>query len=187
MIIVLGTPGAGKTTVLNEAVKENPACKVINYGDIMIDLAIKDNLAKDRDQLRKLGIAQQKRIQMLAAQMLSEEQGDIILNTHAIVSTPNGTIAGLPFDFLSRLKVDGLIMITAPTADILRRRREDQTRVRDAQSEEELDEIRRINMSFLHIYAALTGAPVELVYNRDGKLEEAVNRVRELMNAWWRK
>ena len=73
-IILVGIPGVGKTTLLTTMVeilkdhKKNVV--VINYGSLMFDVA-KENGLTDRDQLRKLSVSEQQRLQKLAAEKIS--------------------------------------------------------------------------------------------------------------------
>ena len=62
MIIVMGLPGAGKTTVLNNAVSGFADWKVLNYGDMMFEIAKREKLVNDRDEMRKLPLKSQKRM-----------------------------------------------------------------------------------------------------------------------------
>jgi len=77
----------------------------------------------------------------------------------------------VPFDYLKLLSVDALVLITADVNEVAQRRAEDETRKRDA------DDIALhdgMNRSFLAAYSAFTGAPAVVIFNRQGKLDEAV-------------
>ena len=73
-IILVGIPGVGKTTLLTTMVeilkdhKKNVV--VINYGSLMFDVA-KENGLQDRDELRKLSVSEQQRLQKIAAETIS--------------------------------------------------------------------------------------------------------------------
>jgi adenylate kinase len=53
MIIVMGVPGAGKTSVL-QGLKTD--YQVVNYGNLMLEIEKKEFGVKDRDVMRKLPI-----------------------------------------------------------------------------------------------------------------------------------
>lgn len=177
MIIVMGAPGAGKTTVLAEAVKKLPGYKVLVYGDLMFEIAKRMNLVSHKDEIRKLDMSSQKKIQAEVSEALSKEGRNTILDTHCSVNTPRGYLPGLPFSLLSKLSVERLVLVDAPAADIARRRVSDTTRVRDSQSNEQLEEHARVNTAFLCAYSAYTGAPMALVHNADGKMQDAVEHL----------
>src|SRR3989344_5482322 len=93
IIIVTGTPGAGKTTVLAETL-ENFKGKVtlVNYGDFMFEIA-KQRGIKNRDDMRKQPLAVQREIQTKAAeQITSRSSGLTIVDTHSTILTPHGYI-----------------------------------------------------------------------------------------------
>ncbi|VVB57805.1 Adenylate kinase [Candidatus Anstonella stagnisolia] len=182
MIIVMGVPGAGKSTVLkNTAAKGR---QILNYGDLMFEIAQKKFNVKHRDEIRKLDIKSQSQIQSLVAKKLAAEKRSIILDTHCSVNTPRGYLPGLPFSLLSRLKVDGLVLITAPMAEILARRRKDMEgsagRVREL-DEEGLVAHEGINRAYLAAYSSFTGAPACIIINRDGGLSAACEKLSSLL------
>jgi len=184
MIVVMGTPGAGKSTVLAEATKARKNWKIVNYGDLMTVIAMEKGLVKTRDDLRKLSIAQQKTIQSAAGTQLSKMQGDVILDTHCSINTPNGYYPGLPYALLSKLKVDAFVMVGAPHDDILGRRKSDATRSRDEQGRESLAEHVRVNEAMLAAYSVLAGAPALMVENANGKLDKAAARLGALLDSF---
>jgi len=178
----MGTPGAGKSTVLKEAMKDRRGWTAVNYGDLMFEQASKAGLVKSRDELRMLSIAKQHAIQSSVANALSKMKGNVILDTHCSINTSNGYYPGLPYPLLRKLKVDALVLITAPIEDIVGRRRSDTTRRRDMQSKAELAEHIRINEAMLASYSILTGAPVLIICNPDGYLDKAVERLESLLD-----
>ncbi|MFY9982707.1 MAG: AAA family ATPase, partial [Methanoregula sp.] len=62
-----GVPGVGKTTVVNEALaklkSEGVEYQPINFGSFMFEVAKTEVLVQDRDQMRSLDRADQKRLQ----------------------------------------------------------------------------------------------------------------------------
>jgi len=178
MIIVMGLPGAGKTTVL-QGLKTD--YRVLNYGDLMLEIEKEKFGVKDRDEMRKLAIEKQKEAQMLVAKKLAGMKAKIILDTHCSINTPSGYYPGLPFEFLKSLKVDRLIYITAPPEQIFARRNNDPTRKRDEQTLEMIEEHDNINKSLLAAYSAFTGAPAVIIINSQGKLGEAVARLQSFL------
>ncbi|MEM4348129.1 MAG: adenylate kinase [Candidatus Anstonellaceae archaeon] len=170
MIVVMGLPGAGKSTVLSATPKDY---KIINYGDLMFEIAQKRYMVSDRDQIRKLDPKKQAVIQSLVGKKLAKMKGKIILDTHCSIATPKGYLPGLPFRLLSKLKVELLILITAPFEEIIIRRQADASRTRDSQTVDSLAEHDSVNRALLAAYSCLTGAPCAIISNRQGKLEEA--------------
>ena len=172
MTIVLGVPGAGKSTVLS-ALKGKQGATLVNYGDLMFEVASKKKYVSHRDELRKLAPATQKKVQSEVGDALAKMGGNVILDTHCSIATPKGYLPGLPFSLLGKLDVSQLVLITAPIKDIMARRSNDLTRARDAESEESLRQHHEVNVALLAAYAAFCGAPAKIIVNSQGNVEGA--------------
>lgn len=182
MIILMGIPGAGKTTVLTEALKGAQGWRVINWGDRMVELAKAQGLVQARDEMRKLPVDKQAKLQEDVADSLAREKGKWILDTHCSINTPTGYFPGLPFKLLGRLKVDRFVLVESPVENILRRRSADATRQRDAQPRALLEEQLFVNKALVCAYAAFAAAPISFVSNEDGKLADAAATLRNLLD-----
>ena len=180
MIIVMGLPGAGKSTVLAGAL--TPEITMLNWGTLMLQIAKEKFGISDRDQIRKLPVSQQKEVQAAVAERLSIESGKVVLDTHCSIKTPKGYLPGLPFDLLSKLKVEGLVLITAKPEEVFARRSNDPTRERsDDLTLEDVQEHDSMNRSLLASYAALCGVPAKIIYNAQGQVEEASAQLKEIL------
>jgi len=93
MIIAMGLPGAGKTTVLKGLKTDY---ELINFGDLMLEVEKEMFGIKDRDDMRTLPIEKQDQAQKKVYEKLSKMEGKVILDTHCSVSTPKGFFPGLP-------------------------------------------------------------------------------------------
>jgi adenylate kinase len=175
MIIVMGLPGAGKSTVLKSLKTDY---KILNWGDLMFEIEKKEFGIKDRDEMRKIPIDKQKWVQEMVAKTLSKMPGKIILDTHCSVSTPSGYFPGLPFDILKLLPVKTFVLITANPDDVAKRRNNDPNRKRDSDDIHLHDQM---NKSFLASYSAFTGAPAVIIENKEGKIEESVSKLQSLL------
>ncbi len=171
----MGVPGAGKTTVLKGL---KSGYSVVNYGDLMLEIEKREFGIKDRDEMRRLPIEKQKLAQKLVAEALAKMEGQVILDTHCSVSTPSGYYPGLPFEFLRMWKVEALVYVTATVQELKARRENDPTRKRDVDDIALHDEM---NKAFLAAYSAFSGAPAVIIYNHNGKLDEAVARFESLL------
>ena len=179
MIIIMGLPGAGKSSVLSGV--ENMGWKVLNYGTLMFEIAQKAYKLTNRDEMRKLPVEKQKKVQEEVAHRLSQEKGKVILDTHCSIRTAKGYLPGLPFSLLEKLQVDSIALITATPEEIMGRRKTDDTRVRDPEPIDSVREHDMMNKSLLAAYAAHRGCPARIIYNHDGKLEEAVRQLKQML------
>jgi len=171
MIIVMGMPGAGKSTVLQVAIEHG--WEVVNYGTKMFEIASKLYSISDRDQLRKLDSSKQKNVQaQVGKELAALKERKIILDTHCSINTPKGYLPGLPFEIISSLHVERLVLVTAPVSDILERRGKDKSRVRDEQSEKSLHEHDDMNKNYLATYSVICAAPALILQNSNGSLEK---------------
>jgi adenylate kinase len=180
-IILVGIPGVGKTTLLTKMVeilkdhKKNVV--VINYGSLMFDVA-KENGLTDRDQLRKLSVSEQQRLQKIAAEKIAgHEEEVVIIDTHAFISSPEGYYPGLPEHVLKIIKPNNFVSVSAKPEEIYNRRMKDNTRSRDnitlANIKKELD----VQSGMISACAVITGSPVRLVLNGEGKIDETADKI----------
>ena len=180
-IIIIGIPGVGKTTLLIKMLEilqvHHKNVIVINYGSLMFDVA-KENGLKDRDELRKLPISEQQRLQKLAAEKIGQHEEEVvIIDTHAFIHSPEGYYPGLPEHVLKIIKPDNVVSVSATPEDIYNRRMKDDTRNRDkitlANIKKELD----IQSGMISACAVITGSPVRHVLNGEGKIDEAADKI----------
>jgi len=180
-IIVVGIPGVGKTTLINkiaEIIKDhNKSVNVTNFGTVMFEVA-KENGLNNRDELRKLPISEQRKLQKIAAEKLSKIDDDVvIIDTHAYIKTPAGFNPGLPYYVLQIIEPSLFISITAKTEEIYNRRMKDSTRNREIVSTTEIKKELDIQSAMMSACAVLSGSPLKSVLNREGKLEEAATQI----------
>ncbi len=191
IVIIVGIPGVGKTTVLKKlqekAANEGFDVKIVNFGDYMFEEAKSLGLIAHRDEIRKLPIHVQLELQEKAAKKIREdaerEKHDIfIVDTHALIHTATGFWPGLPKHVIENIKPYLIINLEALPEEIYARRMRD-AGVRFRMDEKSVDEIREF-MFLARISsiasAVLTGSTVKIVLNREGKVDEAV---KEIMDA----
>jgi len=178
-VIVVGIPGVGKTTLIKkivEKIKDHvKSVNVTSFGTIMLEVA-EENGIKDRDELRKLPILEQKKLQKEAAEKLSKIVGDVvIIDTHAFIKTPEGYNPGLPYHVLKIIEPTHFILVTAKTEEIYNRRMKDETRNRDKVSITKIKKDLDIQSAMMSACSILSGSPLQPVLNSEGKLEEAAD------------
>jgi adenylate kinase len=182
---VVGIPGVGKTTVVQGVVSGLTGAKLVTFGTLMFEAAKSLKWAKDRDEMRKMRVEKQKRLQRIAATRVANMKGKAILvDTHLFIRTPEGFWPGLPFEVVRAMKPTHLVLVIASPEEIAKRRSADPTRARDSVTLEGLREELEIAKSFLAVSSTLTGAPMLIVRNEEGKAEEvSQNLVRVLEQA----
>lgn len=182
--IIVGIPGVGKTTVINRAAEmlnERRKAIVVVFGTIMFEEAKKLGL-KNRDEMRKMPVEEQKRLQEMAAQRIAEMRDDIVLvDTHLFINTKEGYYPGLPMRLLNIMKPTNLVMVAADAEEIADRRKADQTRQRDIISAENIQKELDISRMMVASCSILTGAPFAIIVNNDGKVEEAAANIAKML------
>jgi adenylate kinase len=180
-VVVVGIPGVGKTTVVSKVVEKlnalNKSVSVHSFGTVMFEEA-KENGLKDRDDLRKLTVEEQKNLQKKAAEKIAEHQENIvIIDTHAFISTKEGYYPGLPHYVIQILKPTHFIAVSAKPAEIYNRRTNDDTRDRDIISIGSIKEELDVQDAMLSSCSVLSGSPMKVVLNTEGKVEEAADSI----------
>ncbi len=185
-IVAGGLPGVGKTTVITQAVEElkkrGHDAVVVTLGSFMFDEAQKMGV-KDRDQMRKLPVSDQKELQLKAARRISELKNEMVfVDTHFFIKTPEGYFPGLPLDVLQLLKPTRIVLVQAPVSEIVGRRSKDPSRSRDSEAEDDVNEELALSKDFLVVAAATTGATMTIVNNRENRSDEAVKDLLGSLN-----
>ena len=187
VVVVTGVPGAGKTTVVEGALKQLKAQGVeygfMNYGDIMLELMREREGVTDRDEMRKVPTGPYREIQREAGRRIASaaQRKPILVDTHCLVKKPEGYYPGLPRWVLEELKPESIVIIEATPEEIVGRRTKDAARRRGKELLDEVVEHQQLNRASAMAYAALTGATVRIINNRDGKLNEAVKEMVEAL------
>ncbi|KFM14767.1 Adenylate kinase protein [Marine Group I thaumarchaeote SCGC AAA799-O18] len=180
-VVIVGIPGVGKTSLVTriaELIKQkNKTVSVHSYGTVMFEEAKKAGI-KNRDELRTLPIEKQKELQKMAALMISKLQDDVIfIDTHAFISTKAGFYPGLPNYVIQIIQPTNFIAITASPDEIHNRRMKDGTRERDPISIEDIKKELAVQDAMLSSCSVLSGSPMKVIFNHEGKIEEAAVNV----------
>lgn len=180
----MGTPGAGKTSLLERFSQKNKDWKIYSYGTMLLEVAKKEAGIKHRDDLRKMNRETYRKLQRDLGRKLArmqEKEPRLIIDTHSSIKTSAGYLPGWSEDVLREFNIFGFILITAPIEDIIERRMRDTTRIRDKNDKEELIEQNNVNLAFSCSYSAISGAPLSIIVNRNGKIDEAVKKLEGII------
>jgi len=184
VIIATGIPGSGKTTLLAVARERTRTdFTVTTFGTIMLKLAREKGLAEHRDELRKLPEKTQRELQEQAAKKIAEmaKQKTIVVDTHCTIKTPAGYLPGLPEWVLRNIKPDVIVLVESYAREIVRRRNYDESRMRDAETEEEIQLQQELNRANAVACSVLTGATLRIVENHDNRLDVAARDMAKII------
>ena len=182
-VVIVGIPGVGKTSLVTRIVEllngDKQRASVHSYGTVMMNEAENNNIS-DRDNLRHLPVAEQKELQKQAAKKISELTDDVVfIDTHAFISTKEGFYPGLPYHVIQILEPTHLIAISARPEEIYNRRMKDDTRNRDKISIEAIKKELAVQDAMLSSCSVLSGSPMKVILNNEGKIDEAAKNVIE--------
>ena len=182
--IIVGIPGVGKTTVISRASEmlgQKRKTTVVVFGTVMFEEAKKMGL-KSRDEMRRMPVEDQRRLQEMAAQRIAEMKDDIVLvDTHLFINTAEGYYPGLPMRLLNIMKPTNMVMVAADASEIAERRKADQTRQRDISSADNIQKELDISRVMVASCSILTGAPFAIIMNRDGGVDEAAANIAKML------
>ena len=178
--VIVGIPGVGKTTVITRAAEilnKKRKTTIVVFGTVMFEEARKIGL-KSRDEMRRMPVEDQRRLQEMAAQRIAEMNDDILLvDTHLFINTGEGYYPGLPMRLLNIMKPTNMIMVAADAIEIAKRRKTDKTRRRDIISAENIQKELDISRMMVASCSILTGAPFAIIMNNDGQVDEAAANI----------
>lgn len=182
-VVVVGIPGVGKTTVVEKASAGIQGSKIVTFGTVMAEEALKLRWIRNRDEMRKMPVEKQRRLQKLAALKISRMKDPVLfIDTHLFIRTPEGFWPGLPFEVVRAMKPTHLVLVEAQSEEIRARRAADATRSRDVISNAELESELALGRSFLTAASTLSGAPMLVVNNSQGKADETAQKLADVLN-----
>ena len=182
--VIVGIPGVGKTTVITRAAEmlnEKRKTTVVVFGTVMFEEAKRMGL-KSRDEMRRMPVEDQRRLQEMAAERIAGMKDDIVLvDTHLFINTAEGYYPGLPMRLLNIMKPTNMVMVAADAKEIAERRKTDQTRQRDIISAENIQRELDISRVMVASCSILTGAPFAIIMNNDGQVDEAAANIAKML------
>jgi adenylate kinase len=184
-VIIVGIPGVGKTSVISLAAKmliqKGYKTAVVVFGTAMFEEA-KEMGVNDRDELRKLSIDMQRRLQNMTAKRIAEMKDNIvIIDTHIFINTTEGYYPGLPMRLLDIIKPTHIVMVAAEPEEIVNRRKSDISRHRDIISAKDVQRELDISKVMVASCSILTGSPFIIIMNNDNKIDEAVLNIVKVL------
>lgn len=178
----MGIPGVGKTTVVQKLASRYRGAKLENFGSVMLERGIALKWIRHRDELRKLPVEKQKKLQKLAATKIARMKEKVVLvDTHLFIRTNEGFWPGLPFEVVRAMRPTHLILVEATPDEIVTRRSADKSRYRDELTKDDMAEELQLARSFLAVSSTLTGAPMLVISNADGKADKVASTIAKML------
>jgi adenylate kinase len=180
--IIAGVPGVGLSTLAQTARRQlDSDYRLINFGDVMLEQAAMDDLAKNRSELAALSRHETRHLQRRAGEYISTaaREATILLTTHLTVKTAAGFLPGLPGEVLHDLSPSQFVLVEAQTATIQNRRQES-NRTYNTASEIAIEFEQDLSRTASLQYATATNVPIQHIEN-EGEIDEAAVSLIEVL------
>lgn len=185
IIVVGGTPGAGKSTIVHSL---GNGYRIINMGTEMLNAAKRKGHKIKRDDIRYLSADEQIALRATVIKEINRMKGSSVIDTHLSVRNKNNMyLPGITAKNVRGLKnLAAIIYIDSTPEEIIERRRKDHTRKREEDAIDDIVEQREFNMSLMAVYSVIFSIPIYMVKNQEGRLEKTVKQVKSLINEIFR-
>ncbi|MEM0379156.1 MAG: adenylate kinase [Nanopusillaceae archaeon] len=186
IILVVGIPASGKTSIVNEAKKYiKRDIEIIEFGDIVFDLAKKMYNIQHRDEIRKvLPFEEQRKLQELAARYILEnyKEKNLIITTHFIIETSEGFKAGITKEIADLLRPKAIVLIVSEPDKILMRRIKDESRLREKDDLERIKIHQDLSLYYTIPFMYMYDTIIEIIKNEEGLLDDSAKRFADFIN-----
>lgn len=175
LILVTGTPGAGKSTILDALSKKKPI-NLINLGNVMLNIAKEKQGIQNREDLGRMTEEQIRQNREDAFAGIIEKKKDSIIDTHLTIKYGRRYVPGVTIEELQKIRIKAIIYVDATSKEIWARRHSDESKADRRNmddTEAEIDEQKAVNLAILSSCAIYLSIPIYIIYNSDGKVHEA--------------
>lgn len=186
LVLFVGTPGAGKSTLLEATVKKFAGdYRIVNLGDVMLEVAKEKFGVTDREKLGTLNNDEIKLQRELAFQKIISSKKDAIIDTHLTIKFGRRYVPGVTLDELHRIKIKAIIYVDATADEIWKRRHKDPEKMHRRNINDtigEIEEQRSINLAILSSCSIYLSIPIYIIYNAEGKIDEAAAEIGRILD-----
>jgi adenylate kinase len=185
-VIIVGIPGVGKTTVISRAAEflrqKGHDTNVVVFGSLMFEES-KEMKLMNRDEMRKLSVEEQHRLQDKVASRIAAIKGDfVIIDTHVLINTDEGFYPGIPMHVLETIKPTNMIMIAANPRDVMNRRKQDESRQRDIRAEIDIQNELDTSRVMIACCSVVSGSPFLTIMNNNNESDKAALTIANVLS-----
>lgn len=163
---LVGVPGVGKTS-LSKCLARARGYRHVNYGELMLEVAVSEGLASTQDEMFKLDFEVQEFIWKSAAfriKKFSENSDKILMDLHGVDNSKRGYLISLPFEIISP---DMVVVVESSYENIINRRNYDRTRDRISEDFKSLNEHMKILRMSMMACSVICNSYLCVIENND--------------------
>jgi len=175
---LVGVPGVGKTSLSKNAARDL-GLRHVNYGKLMLDVAMSNDLASNQDEMFELEIEVQQNIWKDAALRVKEMStlsSKILLDLHGVDISKIGYIVSLPIEIISP---DIIIVVESSFENITMRRFTDKFRDRSIDNMKSMFEHRDMLRRAMLACSIIYGSYLTVLNNND--FETCLNELKDVL------
>ncbi len=171
---MVGVPGVGKTSLSKEA-SPSRGYRYINYGELMLEIAKKQELASTLEGIFKLPLDLQYDIWREAATRISSQK-NVLVDLHGLDKSREGYLISLPVEIL---QPDIIILVESSYERIIKRRINDPERTRPVSDYKTLKEDMELLRTSMVVCSVLLNSYFTILENH--KFEESLNSLKNYL------
>ena len=173
VVLVFGISGVGKSTACASYIARHPLVLHTSAGALLQAAKNIDSALLRTDVSRDILQNQNLLGEALKRFRLGRETSDILIDAHSIIDNDQELVE-VPIDVVRAMNPNGLVLLEAPAALVIERRRKD-ARLRPSRTAEELQFQMGVARRVCERYASELGLPLEIgAAMRDGDLDALI-------------